>query len=217
MPNPQLKAARPPKDEMWTFFRQWLRRPLSTAAVSPSSRFLAKRIVAALPPETRRVIELGAGTGTFTHALLAHGIGLDDLLAVEFNPTLHDYLLRRFPGLNVIHADARTLTGAPDVAAFASRGPVQAVVSGLGLLSMSRESQRAILEGAFALMPEDGVFVQFTYGPVAPVAPEVLRALRLRAVRRSFTLLNVPPASVYTFVRSRSTAVPSVSAMPDQK
>ena len=32
-------------EERWIFFRQWLSRPLSTAAFSPSSRFLNRRMV----------------------------------------------------------------------------------------------------------------------------------------------------------------------------
>lgn len=204
-------VARSSGQEAWTFFRQWLRRPLATAAVSPSSRFLAKRIIAALPPGTRRVIELGPGTGTFTHALIEHGIDTDNLLAVEFNPALHQYLRTHFPGLQVVEGDARALPEVAEVRAFAQHAPVQAVVSGLGLLGMSKDNQRAVLEGAFGLMAENGVFVQFTYGPVAPVASEILREMQLHAVRRSFTLLNLPPASVYTFVRKRSVAVPGVS------
>jgi len=205
-------VARSSRDEVWTFFRQWLRRPLSTAAVSPSSRFLARRMVAALPAGAHRIIELGAGTGTFTRHLLDHGIAPADLLAVEFNPALHDYLVARFPGVQVVQADARHLRDSPAVRDFARSAPVQAVVSGLGLLAMPRSGQREVLSAALDLMDGDGVFVQFTYGPVAPVHPEVLRELNLHAVRRGFTLLNVPPASVYTFSRRRAVPVPTISA-----
>lgn len=202
--NPDMKtAAAAARHERWTFFKQWLRRPLSTAAVSPSSRHLAKRIVRALPPGTRRVIELGAGTGVFTKAMLDHGITSRNLLAVEFNPQLHAFLTHRFPGLTVIEGDARQLESNAVVTAFVAEGPVQAFVSGLGLLSMTKESQRAILQGAFALMPANGVFVQFTYGPVAPVAREVLDALDLKAERTGFTLLNLPPASVFVFSKKK--------------
>ena len=194
----------PLREELWIFFRQWLSRPLSTAAFSPSSRFLNRRMVQAIPPGARRVIELGAGTGALTRTLIDHGIAADDLLAIEFNPSLHRYLSRRFPGLTVVRGAARAMDRAPEVVAFARRSPVQAVVSGLGLLPMSREAQYAILSSAFELMPEDGSFVQFTYGPVTPVAGAVMRSLGLRARRHGFTLCNFPPASVYVFTRDRA-------------
>ena len=196
------------RSEAWTFFRQWLRRPLSTASVAPSSKYLARRIVAALPPETTRVIELGAGTGVFTRALLAHGVAPDDLLVVEFNPELHRYLLQQFPGVSVIQADARYLEANGEVAAFMQAGPAQAIVSGLGLLAMPKAMQRSVLAGAFSLLPPEGCFIQFTYGPKVPVAEEVMRELGLRAQRHGFTLRNLPPASVYVFTRARAVAVP---------
>jgi phosphatidylethanolamine/phosphatidyl-N-methylethanolamine N-methyltransferase len=95
--------------------------------------------------------------------------------------------------------------GMAEVVAFARKAPVQAVVSGLGLLSMSRAAQYTILSDAFELMPEDGSFVQFTYGPVTPVADDVMRRLGLRARRHGFTLRNLPPASVYVFTRADAT------------
>lgn len=173
--------------ELWIFFRQRLTRPLSTAAFSPSSRFLSRRMVQAIPTGARRVIELGAGTGALTRKLIDHGIAIDDLLAIEINPSLHGYLSRRFPGLRVVRGDARAMDQVAEVLAFARRAPVQAVVSGLGLLSMNCEAQYSILASAFELIPQEGSFVQFSYGPVTPVASEVMRRLSLRARRYGFT------------------------------
>ena len=195
------------RTEIWTFFRQWLRRPLSTAAVSPSSRFLAQRIVSALPQGAQRVIELGAGTGTFTRALLDHGIEPADLLAVEFNPELHRYLSGRFPEIHLARADARELTRVEEITRFVAQAPVQAIVSGLGMLSMARSMQHSVLAGAFQLLPADGVFIQFPYWPRVPVSAHVMRDLGLRANLHSFTLLNLPPARIFIFSRSRSVAV----------
>lgn len=187
------------------FFRQWLRRPLSIAAISPSSRFLARRIIEALPAGTRRVIELGPGTGAFTRAMLEHGIAGNDLLALEYNPELQSYLREQMPSIRVVLGDARDLPGNPEVRRFLDEGAVNAIVSGLGLLAMDRETQHAILAGAFELMGEDGAFVQFTYGPKVPVHPDVMAELGLQGERSGFTLRNLPPASVYV-LRKRGKA-----------
>ena len=69
----------------WALLWQWLKNPLRTAAVVPSSRELAAAMLAELPPDARRVIELGGGTGALTRALLGHGIRGDALLVLELN------------------------------------------------------------------------------------------------------------------------------------
>ncbi|MFC3551160.1 class I SAM-dependent methyltransferase [Lysobacter cavernae] len=185
----------------WTFFRQWLRSPLRTAAVAPSGRELAAAMIAELPVGTRRVIELGGGTGALTRALLAHGIDGDALLALELNEELHAHLHARFPQVRVELGDARDLANVAARNGFLDAGLADAIVSGLGLLAMPRETQHAILESAFACLRPDGRFVQFTYGPQQPVADEVVAALGLQVRRGDFVLMNMPPATVYVFGR----------------
>src|SRR5689334_6322757 len=81
----------------WTFFRQWLKNPLRVAAISPSSRQLARQMMTQLPRTAKRVIELGGGTGVFTQALADHGIEAADMLVLELNEELHQHLVRQFP------------------------------------------------------------------------------------------------------------------------
>ena len=190
--------------EHWTFFRQWLKSPLSIAAISPSSQYLARGMLAELPRSARRVIELGGGTGVFTAALLEHGIRPQDLLVLELNEDLHQHLSERFADARVVCGDARELPQIVARCGFAEDGPVDAVLSGLGLLSMGRDTQQAIVEAAFAVLADDGRLIQFTYGPTCPIRAEVLEDLGLSARRASVTWLNVPPATVWVFTRSSS-------------
>ncbi|KAA2285609.1 class I SAM-dependent methyltransferase [Arenimonas fontis] len=191
----------------WTFFRQWLKNPLGVAAISPSSRQLARQMMAELPYSARRVIELGGGTGVFTQALLDHGVAPADLLVLELNEELHQHLVKRFPQVQIACADARDLVRVAGERGFGPDAPAHAVVSGLGLLSMPRQDQRAILAAAFDCLVPDGRFVQFTYGPANPVAKEVLDSLDLSSRRASFTWWNVPPATVYVYARRFSRAI----------
>lgn len=190
--------------EHWTFFRQWLKSPLSTAAISPSSQHLARGMLDELPARARRVVELGGGTGVFTAALLDHGIRPEDLLVLELNEDLHRHLSQRFAAARVVCGDARELPEIVERSGYADGGPVDAVLSGLGLLSMGRDTQRAIVDAAFRVLSPQGRLVQFTYGPTCPVRADVLEALGLSARRASMTWRNVPPATVWSFTRSSS-------------
>ena len=91
------------------FFAQWLRNPRQTAAIAPSGAGLTEAILAELPVGTRRVIELGGGTGAVTRALLAWGIADEDLLVLELNAALHAQLARDFPRACVLPGDAAEL------------------------------------------------------------------------------------------------------------
>lgn len=194
----------------WIFFRQWLRNPLSTAAVSPSSRLLARRMIAELPPGCRRVIEFGGGTGAITQALLDHGLAPEDVLVVELNPDLYRHLRGRFPRVPVVHGRAEAIVQLAEESGFSRRGPADAVVSGLGLLSMPRAVQRSVLSAAFSVLAPEGRLIQFTYGPVSPVVGELLSELDLVATRSRLTWWNLPPATVWVFTRATSKSVPAV-------
>jgi phospholipid N-methyltransferase len=188
----------------WTFFRQWLKSPLSIAAISPSSQHLAREMLAELPRGARRVVELGGGTGVFTAALLEHGIRPRELLVLELNEDLHRHLSEQFAEAQVVCGDARELPDIVQRIGFDQEGPVHAVLSGLGLLSMGRETQQAIVEAAFRVLAVDGRLIQFTYGPTCPIKSVVLEDLGLSARRGNVTWRNMPPATVWVFTRSGS-------------
>jgi phosphatidylethanolamine/phosphatidyl-N-methylethanolamine N-methyltransferase len=194
----------------WTFFRQWLKNPLGIAALSPSGRQLARQMIAELPHGTRRVIELGGGTGVFTRAMLRHGIVSKDLLVLELNEALYQHLRAHFADVHVVCGDARELKNIAAKDGFLDDGAADAVVSGLGLLSMTKRTQSEILEAAFSVLKPDGRFIQFTYGPKSPVSRELLADLGLSVRRGGFAWWNVPPASVYVYTRNRSRAIHAV-------
>ncbi len=188
--------------EKLRFIGQWLKNPRQTAAVAPSSPELAAAMLAEMPADTRRVIELGGGTGALTRAIVSHGITGNALLVLELNEELHAHLHRRFPEELLVLGDAAELPRLASEAGFLDAGPADAVISGLGLLAMDRELVTRILRAAFACLRPDGRFIQFTYGPVSPVSDAVLDVLGLRMRRGEFVLRNVPPATVYVYERA---------------
>lgn len=185
-----------------TFFHQWMMHPRSMASVAPSGRQLALLMAAALPSGARRVIELGAGTGAITQALLDRGIEPGDLLSLELNPALYEVLRKHFPNVRVICGDARRLRAVVEGSTGFRVGDVDAVCSSLGLLTMPKDVQRDILAAAFDVLKPGGAFIQYTYGPLGhPVDDFIGTRMRLRHRAAGTAWRNLPPAKVFVYWR----------------
>lgn len=182
--------------DLGLFFRHWLQHPLQAGAVSPSSHALAAAMAAQVPDGGEGiVVELGAGTGAITRALLERGVPARRLVLVENDGGLCRLLRQRYPALEVIDGDAARLG-----TLLRARGVerVSAVVSGLPLLAMPQPLRRAILRQGRALLPPGAPFVQFSYGPFSPLRR---CACHWHGRRVRHVLGNLPPASVWVYHR----------------
>src|SRR4051812_9394591 len=184
------------------FLKRWLRRPFAVGAVVPSGPLLAaavaRRTVAEIAGREGHVIELGAGTGEVTKALLAAGIPGDRLALVERDPELVAFLRRHFRGPKIIEGDAARL---PRLLAAQKVERVAAVVSSLPLLSLPGDVVNGIVHGVFEALPRGAALVQFTYGPAPPIPRGLRENLHLVGAHGRRIWRNVPPAVVWTFRR----------------
>ncbi len=176
------------------FMWQLVRHPKTISAIAPSSKGLARQMVAEITPDTGRVVEIGAGTGVITRQILAAGVKPEDLTIVEMNPKFCATLKKQFPACNVLEMDAQNLGDLP-------LKNVGMVISGLPLLSIPEPVQHNIIKGAFSLMGAGGKYVQFTYGPKPPIAPDVRAANHLEWRTLKKIWLNLPPAMPYVFTQ----------------
>jgi len=183
-------------DDEVRFIRSWIGKPLTTGAVTPSGRALARTMAAYIDPNRPGpVIELGPGTGPVTEALLAQGIDASRLMLVEFDPTFCRLLRARYPTATVVQGDAyalkRLLSGV-------LQRPAAGVVSGLPLFAKPFRMRLRLLFEALALMAPGAPFVQFTYNAVAPI-PKWLDRVTVEASERVW--MNIPPARVWVYRR----------------
>jgi phosphatidylethanolamine/phosphatidyl-N-methylethanolamine N-methyltransferase len=181
------------------FIRAWLDNPLTTGALTPSGRFLARAMAQSVDPaQEGLVIELGPGTGPVTQALIRRGIAPERLVLVEFDPAFCRLLERRFPRATIIQGDAVRLS---ETLAGKIAGPVAAVVSSLPLLNMPDEQRLGLLSDSFGLMGPQGRFVQFTYGIVSPIPrnPKGCGPVAFDADVSPPIWLNLPPARVWVY------------------
>lgn len=182
-------------DDLGHFFKSWIQNPVAIGAVAPSGRLLAKLMATGLR-RGARVIELGAGTGTVTQAILDAGVRAEDLFAVEQNAQFLKILARRFPECPLVAADALSL-----VEHVPGAGTFDFVVSGLPLLFFSPEQKQRLLEQVFEMLGSKGALHQFTYAGRCPVERGLRSRLELRSSLVGIAPFNLPPAFVYRLSR----------------
>jgi phosphatidylethanolamine/phosphatidyl-N-methylethanolamine N-methyltransferase len=196
------------------FVKEFIKAPGEMAAVSPSSRRLARQMIEGLDFSTARVVvEYGPGLGTFTDAIVSEieqaaanstaGQDACRLIAIERNERMAELLRERHPGVTLHHDDAANVRQICRDEGFES---VDYVVSGLGWPSFSDDLRTRILEATADVLRPGGEFRTFGYH----VGLMMKGAWHFRrTVRRLFSDVtiskvvwaNMPPAFVYKCVK----------------
>lgn len=184
------------------FLKGLLQDPGGVSAPTPSSPTLAAAMAAKVDPlKPGLVVELGAGSGVVTQALLARGIAPERLIAIEFSDYFARLLAQRYPGIRVIHGDAFAFDK------YLPLGePIAAIVSGIPLLNFPLRRRRALIERALVLQGVGGRFVQLSYG----WRPPIVSAFGV-APERDIVWRNFPPAHIWTFRVQTQRAVATVA------
>jgi phosphatidylethanolamine/phosphatidyl-N-methylethanolamine N-methyltransferase len=193
------KISRSKRRNRHHFLAAWLRSPLKMGALVPSSRALARAMAAQVTARSGAVIELGAGTGVVTHALVQAHIPPERLVVIERDLRLHALVMAQFPHLNVLCADAMELGAVLEEHHI---DEINAIVSSLPLLSMPEQVRNAIIHQMATLIGDHGRIVQFTYGPRSPIRRGHLRKYRLAGRRVKLVVANIPPAHVWVYQRA---------------
>jgi phosphatidylethanolamine/phosphatidyl-N-methylethanolamine N-methyltransferase len=181
-------------DDEMQFIRSWIEKPLSTGAVMPSSKALARTMAQYVDPQASGpVIELGPGTGPVTEALVQRGVDPSRLVLVEFNPDFCRLLRTRYPAATVVQGDAYRLRRLLETYV---REPAAAVVSGLPLVTKPLRTRLRLIADAMGMLAPGAPFVQFTYAMVPPI-PKALSGIKAEA--SELIWLNLPPARVWVY------------------
>lgn len=175
------------------FFRRWMANPLQMGSIVPSSPALCRRVAAqsrVAPGQV--VVELGAGTGVISRALLDGGLPAERLCVVEIVPDMAAHLRAALPGARVIEGDARRL---PQLIPPELRGRIGGVVVGIPLVLLPLAEQRRFIDAIEAVAPGLG-FILYSYCVTSPL-PWKKHGLQPR--REAWTPRNFPPASVWRY------------------
>ncbi|MGH9582297.1 MAG: class I SAM-dependent methyltransferase, partial [Bryobacteraceae bacterium] len=153
----------------------------------------SRLMASAVDPANTSVLEIGAGTGAVTRALLERNVRPDNLLIIERDPSLVAFLRREFPGVRVRCGEA---VHAGRILSSESAGKVDSVVSSLPLRNFALDDRIRNVQAMIGALAQGGQLIQFTYATGCPIPS---RRLGLEAERLGRVWLNLPPASVWRF------------------
>lgn len=184
--------------ETLLFLKRWISNPKSIGAFIPSSQSLAKQIAQEAMKnltEEHYIIELGAGTGVFTHALLESGLSANRLICIEIDPIFVAHLKKKFPAVTIIEGSATLID---NYLPASLNYKVGCIISGLPLLNFNQEFHLALLKSCLNILQKGGSLLQFTYGFFSPlrVTHEAIYPLKECSI-----WLNMPPAAIWRYTK----------------
>jgi phospholipid N-methyltransferase len=144
------------------------------------------------------VVELGAGTGPVTAELLRQSGGAGRCLIIERDVDFCARLNERFPGAEIVNADAcdlETLLKDRQVER------VDHILCGLALPWFSAENRHKLLDASRRLLAPRGTFRQMTYMPWLHYATYYRY---FESVDFRWVFLNVPPGGYYLCEQPRA-------------
>jgi len=180
---------------IFLFIRSLPRNPLAVGALVPSSPQLSRLIASHVGCGSSHVLEVGAGTGSITDALLSGGLPANRLLVIERDPSLVAHLRKRFPNIRIHCGDAEH---AGAILGEEGISQVQTLISSLPIRNLKGDDRIAIVRGMMKALAVDGQLIQFTY---AANCPFPTARLGLHAERLGRVWMNLPPAVVWRFTR----------------
>lgn len=183
-----------------SFIKKMVKSPQEIGAVMPSGKSLCRAMVQNVGVDQDELyVEVGAGTGVMTRALVEAGIPQENLYLFESEEGFIAELKEKFPKANVIYGDAQFLQ---KYLCQLGVGKVSKIVSSLPFKSLPKPVAANILEQFDMILKQDGKIVQFTYAVNEPYPASFKDICSFKADRKNYVTKNIPPATVWLYTRT---------------
>ncbi|MBI2656338.1 methyltransferase [Candidatus Woesearchaeota archaeon] len=171
----------------------FFKKPKETGAITISSKYLTNEIIKNIDfKNSRNIIELGPGLGTFTKAILKKANPDAKVVCFEINNKFCNYINKNCADekLIVINAGAGNIRKKLNKLSIKK---VDCIVSGLPFRNFSKAKKEKILAEVKNTLNGNGRFVFFQYTKDI----STMLGFYFSKVKKSFVPLNIPPCFVY--------------------
>ena len=175
------------------FLKEALKNINTLGTITPSSRFLSKRMLREINfSKAEVIVELGPGNGAITKHILENLSPKSILICFEINDNFYRQLKQiQHPQLIVLKASAEKIT---DELKKLNFHQVNYIISSLPLTIIPDKISDKILEKSFEVLEENGSFIQYQY---SLSYFKKLKSVFKESISLEFEPLNIPPAFIY--------------------
>lgn len=189
-----------PIQEKFLFLYRFLCSPAQIGSVTPSSKFLARKMIESVPwSEVANVAELGAGTGAITQHIQKAARADTKVLLFETDQHMLANLRHRFPQFSC-YTDCCNLLLALQEEQI---DELDSIISGLPFFNFPKDMRNALLNQVLKSLKDKGLFITFQYS--CQMKGQLSRYFDIEKI--VFVPLNVPPAFVYVCRKKREMAL----------
>jgi len=184
----------------FSFIKQYMSKPRTVGAIWPSSKYLAKKMVADIDFENAKyIVEYGPGTGVFTDAIIQSRSPDTLVLLIENNQEFYHQLMEKYKHKSNLYIECGS---AADIEIYLKKYSipyVDNIVSGLPFASLPHEVSTEILTNTMKHLSPNGKFITFQYTLIKKgVIQNYFNEIKVKREIR-----NIPPAYVLTCMNSR--------------
>ena len=146
------------------FILQYIIKPRTVGAILPSSKYLAKKMIAHVDfDKACYIVEYGPGTGVFTDEILSKRKPDTRLLLFERNSEFAELLAKKYANTQYVTVINDTAEQLGKYLSMYSFPKVDHILSGLPFASLPSEVSESILNETVAHLNEGGKFITFQY------------------------------------------------------
>lgn len=187
--------------EKTLFLKRFLKHYGTVGSITPSSKFLVNKVIEMVPFKNAKcLVELGAGTGVLSDALLRNKKKETRLMMLEPDAEFFPILKKKFSKEENVEVIQEVAENLPDVLKKKEIKKVDCIISSLPFVSLGNKITEKIISIISNVLADGGYFVFYQYTPFR--IPLILRYFQIE--RFSFTALNAPPAFVFLCSARRS-------------
>ena len=175
------------------FLKEALKNIKSLGTITPSSRFLSKRMLSKIAfSKAKVIVELGSGDGAITKHILKNLSTQTTLICFEINDNFHKQLIeKKHPQLIVLKSSAEKIITELQKLNISK---VDYIISSLPHTMIPEVVTNEILEKSFKILNNEGFFIQYQY---SLIYFRKLKRVFKESISLEFELLNIPPAFIY--------------------